>query len=125
MNTINERIKFIRTEKQMSQDEFGKVIGLSRSQIGCYEKGIRDITERSINDICREFNVNKDWLVNGIGEPYIIGSDDLKLNEIFAELTVNENPKLQEAIIQLSELEEKYIDLILPLIKELNNKSKC
>ena len=42
--------------------------------------------------------------------------------ELFAELTVNENPKLQKAVLQLCELKEEYIDMLLPLITELSNK---
>ncbi len=68
MNEIKDRIKFIRTSKKLSQDEFGKTINLSRSAIAGYETGVREITDRSINDICREFHINEDWLRTGNGE---------------------------------------------------------
>lgn len=113
---MQDRLKLIRTDKNMSQDEFGKVIGISRSQIGCYEKGIREITERSINDICREFNVNKNWLITGDGEMYIISKEDEQLAEALAEISLSGNDKLKELIQKMIKLDDKYIDSILTLI---------
>lgn len=116
MDNMQDRLKLIRTDKNMSQDEFGKAIGISRSQIGCYENGIREITERSINDICREFNVNKDWLLSGEGAMYIISKEDERLAEALAEISLSENEKLKELIQKMIKLDDKYIDSILTLI---------
>lgn len=68
MNEIKDRIKLIRTSKKLSQDEFGKVINLSRSQIAGYETGAKNVTDRAISDICREFKINEEWLREGAGE---------------------------------------------------------
>lgn len=68
MKEIKDRIKFIRTSKKLSQDEFGKVINLSRSQIAGYETGAKNVTDRAVNDICREFKINEKWLRTGEGE---------------------------------------------------------
>lgn len=68
MKEIKDRIKFIRTSKNLSQDEFGKIINLSRSQIAGYETGAKNITDRAMNDICREFKINEKWLRSGEGE---------------------------------------------------------
>ena len=68
MNEIKDRVKLIRTSKNLSQEEFGKALNLSRSAIASYETGVREVTDRSINDICREFRINEDWLRTGKGE---------------------------------------------------------
>lgn len=68
MNEIKDRLKFIRTSKKLSQEEFGKILNLSRSAIAGYETGVREIPDRSINDICREFRINELWLRTGEGE---------------------------------------------------------
>ncbi|MFQ5261003.1 XRE family transcriptional regulator, partial [Clostridioides difficile] len=44
---IKDRIKEIREDAGLSQKDFGSKVKLSRSQISCYEKGIRDATDRS------------------------------------------------------------------------------
>ena len=122
MNTITDRLKFLRKNLGYSQKEFGRKINISQSQIASYEIGHRELTDRVVNDICREFNVNRDWLLDGVGEMYTLTTEDEKMMELFAELTVNDNPKLQKAILQLCELKEEYIDMLLPLITELSNK---
>ena len=68
MKELKDRIKFVRTSKNLSQDEFGRIINLSRSQIAGYETGAKNVTDRAINDICREFKINEEWLRKGEGE---------------------------------------------------------
>lgn len=47
----------------MSQEEFGKKIGIeSRAHISALENGNRNITDRIIKDVCREFGISEDWL---------------------------------------------------------------
>lgn len=65
---MNKRITILRNSLNLNQDDFGKKINVTRSAISNYEKGLRNITPRVINDICREFNVNEEWLRFGIGE---------------------------------------------------------
>ncbi|HBF4873014.1 TPA: helix-turn-helix transcriptional regulator [Clostridioides difficile] len=62
MDTMSERIMQIRAEQKLSKKDFGEIIGLSRSIISCYKKGLRKITERSTNIICREFSINKELI---------------------------------------------------------------
>lgn len=120
--TIANRIREIRKQEKLSQTAFGERLGVSKDVIVNIENLRVQPKPLLINSICREFNVNKEWLLDGIGEMYILSEEDAKLMELFAELTVNENPKLQKAVLQLCELKEEYIDMLLPLITELSNK---
>lgn len=65
---MNNRLKELRLMKGMSQSQMADRINLSRNHISSLESGKRNITERTIEDICREFNVNREWLVEGKGE---------------------------------------------------------
>ena len=71
--SIGKRISEIRKSEGLSQEDFGKRIGLSRSIIGCYEKDIRNVSDRTIRDICFNFNVNENWLRHGTGEKNFSG----------------------------------------------------
>ncbi|EIS9401962.1 helix-turn-helix domain-containing protein [Clostridioides difficile] len=119
---IKDRIKEIREDAGLSQKDFGSKVKLSRSQISCYEKGIRDATDRSIKDICREFDVNENWLRFGEGEKYSINEKDSLLAEVLAEITISDNMPIKEIIIKLCELDEEYLDLINKLIDGLLKK---
>ena len=59
---IHERLKLLRNELNLTTRAFGAAINMSGGAITNMEKGTRNITERTIRDICREYNVNFDWL---------------------------------------------------------------
>ncbi|MBR5584182.1 MAG: helix-turn-helix transcriptional regulator, partial [Lachnospiraceae bacterium] len=59
---MNKRIKLIRESKDLTQDEFGKRIGSARNTIANYETGNRTPSNAVIVSICKEFNVNENWL---------------------------------------------------------------
>lgn len=124
MENIKERFKSIRKDTKLSQKEFGNLIHLSQSQIASYESGHRSITPRTIDDVCVKFNVNKEWLLTGEGEPYIEESTDTIISDALAEITLTNNEKLKEAVIKLCELDEPYLDLVLNLINGLNENKK-
>lgn len=67
---MNERIKEIRAALNMNQTDFAKKILVSRSAICKIESGENSPSEQSINLICREFNVNEEWLRTGEGEMF-------------------------------------------------------
>ena len=66
-----ERIRKLRKEYlHLSQEEFGKRLGVSRSVIANIELNMLarpDQKEPLIKLICKEFNVNEDWLRTGAG----------------------------------------------------------
>lgn len=67
---MNERIKMIRKQLKLTQQEFGVEIGTTRDAIASYENGrvLPDKTTRML--ICQKFNVNETWLETGEGAPY-------------------------------------------------------
>lgn len=62
-----ERIIKIRKAEELSQEKFAERIGLSRNFINQVESGKKNISDRTINDICREFGINEVWLRTGEG----------------------------------------------------------
>lgn len=67
---MKDRIKQLRTELEYTQEEFAKRLGLARNSIANYEIGRREPTNAIITSICREFNVNEEWLRTGEGEMF-------------------------------------------------------
>lgn len=114
--SIGKRIAEIRKLEGLSQEDFGKTIGLSRSIIGCYEKDIRNVSDRAIRDICINFNINEDWLKNGIGEKNTIPKEINDLAKVLAEISLSDNPQLHSVTSKLVSLDNKYLNLIDNLI---------
>lgn len=74
---MNERLKLLRKTLKISQDEFGKRLGITGGGISKLEKGDRNITEQMVKSICREFAVDYVWLTTGEGEMFIDSDDDI------------------------------------------------
>lgn len=83
-HTIVERVYDVRKKLGLSQEEFGRAIGVSRSAVCNYENGTRPVGEQVIRAICREFNVNGVWLRDGVGEWRKSKGDDI-LAKLIAE----------------------------------------
>lgn len=66
-----ERIIKIREREGLNQEKFAERLGLSRNFINQVENGKKKFSDRTLSDICREFNVNEAWLKTGEGEPFI------------------------------------------------------
>lgn len=69
-NTVNERIKVLRKHLNMSQREFASKIGTTFGTISRIEKIGSEPQFTTLNKIIEEFSLNREWLVDGIGEMY-------------------------------------------------------
>lgn len=65
---MNNRIREVRKQSGLSMQAFGDRIGVSSPSVSKIESGINNPSEQTIRAICSEFNVNRDWLVDGVGE---------------------------------------------------------
>lgn len=106
-----ERIKHLRKKVlNLSQAEFADKISVSRSNLGSIEIGRINLTDRVVNDICREFSVNENWIREG-EEPIFKEQDDPFVQEIVKTyLSLNEDSRkyLKGYMIRL--LEEQQND---------------
>lgn len=66
---MNERIKKVRKALDLTQREFAERIGMKQNSIALIEKG-RNTSDQTVFAICREFNVNEEWLRTGTGEMF-------------------------------------------------------
>ena len=81
---ISERIRFLRKEHlHITQESLGEPLGLTRANIANIEAGRIAVTERVILSICKEFNVNENWLRTGDGEMFEQLSEQQQLNEVY------------------------------------------
>ena len=112
---IGDRLNYLRENHlKISQEEFGKKIGVSRFSISNYESGKRNLTERVITDICREFDVNEIWLRTGEG-----GDEN-----IFNKL--NDEDRFSINLGKLSITENEFAKSMLNAIAESSpEKLKC
>lgn len=113
---MNERLRILRETLNLSQEALGDKINVTRSHVSSLEKGKRSITDRIITDICREFNVNEEWIRNGIGEMFVKTSNEL-LDQLAAKYNLKSAEK--QAFQALLELSEEDRDKIGDLIRNI------
>lgn len=119
---MNERIKSLRKSLSMTQEEFSKRIGLSRNFIAQVEIGTKTPSGRTISDICREFNVNEEWLRTGNGEMFIEKSKDEQIAEMLRNIQRsgedNFKHRLVSALAKLNESDWESLEKLIDLINE-------
>lgn len=67
---MKERIREIRKYYGLTMEKFGERLGIKKNTVSQIENGINGITEQIFLAICREYNVNPDWLRTGEGEMF-------------------------------------------------------
>lgn len=68
---MNERIRMLRENKEMTRAAFGQRLGVSGDVINNLERGRVEIKDHIVKLICAEYNVNEEWLRDGKGTMYI------------------------------------------------------
>ena len=87
--------------KKMTQEEFAKVLNLSRSFINQIEVGTKNPSDRTIKDICKEFNVNEDWLRTGEGEMFVPMDRETELARLTVDLFMESSDSFKNRFISL------------------------
>lgn len=68
METLAERIKYVRKTAGLSQEKFGAELGVSRGAVGNWELG-EGISTDKMREISEKFGVSMDWLAKSAGAP--------------------------------------------------------
>ncbi len=95
---MNERIKQLRKALNLTQQEFADKIMVKRNTVATYEMGRSEPSDSAFSLICREFNVNPDWLRTGEGEMFVQLTDQQKLMKYTAMILKGEDSVVVAAI---------------------------
>lgn len=117
---MNERIREIRKNAHLNMEQFGKRIGITKASVSRIESGENNPSDQTIILICKEFNVNKEWLCFGIGDMYDLPEDETAA--IVSDLLEEDNPfyDIIKGIMKTyQDLDEKSQNVLLDFSKEL------
>lgn len=113
---MNERVKLLRDTLNISQEEFGNRIGITRSSVSNIEKGTRNMSDQTIKSICREFKVDYFWLTEGTGEMFTDLPETL-VDELAAEYDLSEIDKL--IVLRYLQLPKEKRDVVVEYLKSI------
>lgn len=94
-----QRVKVVRKELGMTLDAFGKRVGVTKTAISNIENGARCLTDQMLLSICREFNVNEQWLRSGEGDMFLRLSRNDEIAAYVARVMKDENAYYQQKML--------------------------
>ena len=110
---MNERLKKLRKTLDLTQKEFGERIGVKGNTIAQYEIGRNEPVDSVFSLICREFNVNEEWLRTGKGDMFIEMSKDDQIAEFVGNLLRDEEDSFKRRLISgLAALDDNGWDVL-------------
>lgn len=92
METASQRIAWIIDNKcDGNRSKFARAINITPSYAAQLYANEREPSDRTISDVCRVFNVNKQWLLYGTGVKFMPSAeeDTAYINDLLSDL---ENP---------------------------------
>ena len=101
METIGTRIKEIRKCAGLTLEKFGAKIGITAASLSTIENGKSNPSGQTVLMICREFNINEDWLRDGTGEPFMQLSREETIAEYVGRINGGNITDIDESIIKL------------------------
>ena len=124
VNNLKERIKEIRKSNKMNQSEFGAKIGVKGNTIGNYELGLRNPSDAVIFSICREFNINEEWLRTGEGEMSKKRTRKQEIGEFVNDVMELSDDDFKKRFVRaLSKLNEKDWEVLAKIVDEIEKES--
>lgn len=119
---MNERLALIRESVGLTTRAFGEKINLTGGAITNMEKGIRNITERTVSDICREFDVNEDWFRTGEGNMFTELTEMQKVMRYTGLLLKDADSVIAKAIMDFIVTYEQLDDTSKKVLNEVAQK---
>lgn len=120
MSDICTRIADIIRESGLSKTAFSRRVGLSQPFVSQLANGAAVPSDRTILDICREFNVSERWLRTGEGEMFVRLSREEEITKFAMEVIRDPASEFQRQLIStMARLEPAQWKLMEQMLDEL------
>ena len=120
---MKDRIKQIRKSKNLTQTAFGEVIGVKGNTVTNYETGLRTPTDVVIKSICREFDINEEWLRTGKGDMFVPGIKEKQISAMLTDVKKSGEDSFKHRLVSaLSRLDDEGWDNLEKLIDMISDK---
>ena len=98
---MNERLKKLRKALDLTQQEFATRVGSKRNTIAKYETNTNIPSAAVISLICREFNVNEEWLRTGYGDMFLPVDRHNEISKFINQLMQEEKDSFKNRLISI------------------------
>ena len=122
---MNERVKQLRKTLDLTMEKFGEKIGVKKSAISLIESGKNSLTEQMIKAICREFDVDEEWLRNGTSSMFIERTRDEEIAKFIGTIqSVDDDSFMKKFISMLAKLDESEWKLLEKMALRLTKENE-
>lgn len=122
---IQPRIKTLRQTLGMSQTDFGRKIGVTRSVLSNLDLGITTLQDPLLSLVCSVFNVRREWLESGSGEMFEHPDTEAPFYNAVGSIS-NDDPDSfrKRFVVALAELDDAELDAMERFIRSLLRETK-
>lgn len=117
---LGKRLKILRSEKKITQEELGKVVNVTKVSISGYENGNRTPDTETLQKLADFFNVSTDYLLGRSDEPRPLPNKETEDAEF--EAFAN-NPTLQKWYKELPQSKEEDLEKLRKMWEIIKNDS--
>lgn len=79
---MKDRLKELRKTLGLKQRDIAEKLGVDTGSVGQWESGIRSVPKTRVYQLCKEYNVCREWLETGEGEMFEPDEKKLSAEEI-------------------------------------------
>lgn len=120
---MKDRFKELRKELNVTQQEFADKLKISRNFVAQIEMGSKVPSDRTIDDVCREFGVSEEWLRTGKGNMFVPGIKDKQISAMLADVMKSGEDSFRHRLVSaLARLDDEGWDNLEKLIDMISNK---
>lgn len=105
MQTIGDRISLVIKRSGLTKTKFAEQLHLSQPFVSGICSGAKQPSDRTIADICREFNVSEAWLRDGVGDMAVKRTMNqelaLMVNDLMTEADESFRKRFVAALLEL------------------------
>lgn len=125
---MKDRFKELRKELNVTQQEFADKLKISRNFVAQIEMGSKVPSDRTIDDVCREFNVNEEWLRTGNGDMFVPGIKDKQISAMLADVMKSGEDSFRHRLVSaLARLDDEgwdNLEKLIDMIEFLHKKGR-
>lgn len=123
MESINNRISWVIEQSGLTRTAFAERINVSQQHVSRIAKNGTP-SDRTIADICREFNISETWLRTGEGDPNIRVDEDQEFQDVLTQIRLSDDDLIKRIIKAYWYMSDEEKKVIKKLIERFQKEEK-
>lgn len=120
MEEVKDRLRSLRRQLDLTQQEFADKVGVKQNTIATYEMGRNKPMDAVISNICKTFNVNEAWLRTGEGDMFTPIDKENQLMFWAGKMLAEESDSFKKRLVMaLSNLKESDWEVLEQLVNDI------